>query len=85
MDDPIGRFAGSLLVAIIGIWGVAFLCSQFAKNLQQGKVVDQTLSEFDATDRPGMATMQAIGFVLLIIASMIFAVGGILNAMWSTL
>ena len=83
MNDEIGSFAGCLLVVIIAAWAAAFLSRQFFRNIRDGKVVDQTLSEFDASDRPGMAILQAIGFVLAIVGSLLVALIVILKVIES--
>ena len=51
---------------------------QLRSNIKSGKAVDQTLSEVDKGDAPGMFGLQTLGFVLLISASALIGMGALI-------
>jgi len=74
----LGLIAGCLMVFMICAWAVGSLGLQLRSNIKSGKAVDQTLSEVDKGDAPGMFGLQTLGFVLLISASALIGIGALI-------
>ena len=58
-------------------WAVLSLGSQLRSNIARGKAVDQTLSEVNSKDAPGMFALQVLGFILLMGAAAVIGIGAI--------
>ncbi len=71
----VGFIAGCLVIFMICAWAFGSLGLQLRSNIKSGKAVDQTFSEVDKGDAPGIFRLQTVGFVLLINASALIGLG----------
>ena len=77
--DEIELLSGCVLVALFCGWAVIFLCKRLWSNVASGSVVDNTLSERSKEDAPGLYLIQISGFLMLIGAASLIAIGAMIR------
>jgi hypothetical protein len=77
--DEIELLSGCALIALFSGWAVIFLCKRLWSNVKSGSVVDSTLSERSQEDAPGLYLVQVSGFLMLIGAASLIAIGAMIK------